>query len=125
MAAMVSGSGRRPPWFIDQSWAGFIYLQNPVIQTYVVYTRDRSPGLFGTGHLNESKATGLTCITILYNRDTPYRTVGLEERSQLLLSCFGVKVSNENVRHGLNSPSIPPYRIVSREDENSGARLRL
>jgi len=66
MAPMVSGSGRCPASFVDQFWAGFIHLQRPVIQTCAVHSRDRSPSLFGTGHLDEGKPTGLTRITILY-----------------------------------------------------------
>ena len=99
---MVSGSGRCPALFVDQFWAGFIHLQRPVIQTCAVHSRDRSPSLFGTGHLDEGKPTGLTCITILYDCDTLDCAMRLEEHSQLLFTCFEVKISNENVRHGLN-----------------------
>ena len=102
MAPMVSGPGRCPALFMDQFWTGFIQLQSPVIQTYAVHSRDRDPSICATGHLDEGKATGLTRITILYDCDTLDCTVGLKERSQLLFSCFGAKISNENVLHGLN-----------------------
>jgi hypothetical protein len=121
MAPMVSGSGRCPALFADQFWAGFIHLQRPVIQTCAVHSRDRSPSLFGTGHLDEGKPTGLTRVTILYDCDTLDCAMRLEEHSQLLFTCFEVKISNENVRHGLNVllSNLALIEVLPQEDERS------
>jgi hypothetical protein len=115
---------------LDELGAGFVHSQRPIIQNYPVQSGDRSPSFVSAGHLDESKATGLTGIAILHDGDTLDRAAGREERSQLVLSCFGVKVPNENVHHGwgvlfrLDACGVPRPHEAERSDPHANRFFR-
>src|SRR5580692_9171273 len=77
----------------------FVDLQRAPAEFRSVQCRDSLIRLGCIRHLDEPETSGTPCLTVGHDADFFHRTVSLEHRSQLRLSCAVGQIPNINILH--------------------------
>jgi len=78
---------------------GFVHVQRTAIQFPAIQLGDRTIRFRVSAHLNESKTTCLTSVTICHEADAIHSAISLKQSAHLIFRGTVTQISYENILH--------------------------